>query len=571
MRTLKLTATAFAVTAALGGVSAAQADMAAAEDFLANEIGDLTVLSDDEAKAEMQWFIDAAEPFEGMDIRVVSETITTHEYESKVLAPAFTAITGINVTHDLIGEGDVVEKLQTQMQSGENIYDAYINDSDLIGTHWRYQQARNLTDWMAGEGADVTSPTLDIDDFIGIEFTTGPDGKIYQLPDQQFANLYWFRYDWFNDEQNKADFQEEYGYELGVPVNWSAYEDIAEFFTGREIDGQSVYGHMDYGKKDPSLGWRFTDAWLSMAGNGDKGEPNGLPVDEWGIRVNENSQPVGSCVARGGDTNGPASVYAIQKYIDWLQAYAPPEAAGMVFGEAGPVPAQGNIAQQIFWYTAFTADMVKDGIPVVDEEGDPKWRMAPSPKGAYWEEGQKLGYQDAGSWTLMKSTPVDRAKAAWLYAQFVTSKSVDLKKSHEGLTFIRESTIQDESFTERAPKLGGLVEFYRSPARVQWSPTGTNVPDYPKLAQLWWQNIGDASSGAKSPQEAMDSLCEAQEKILSRLERAGVQGDLGPKLNDEEDAEYWFSQPGAPKGPLDNEKPQGETVNYDELIKSWEG
>ena len=38
--------------------------------------------------------------------RLVSETITTHEYESKVLGPAFTAITGIKVTHDLIGEGD---------------------------------------------------------------------------------------------------------------------------------------------------------------------------------------------------------------------------------------------------------------------------------------------------------------------------------------------------------------------------------------------------------------------------------------------------------------------------------
>ena len=76
-----------------------------------------------------------------------------------------------------------------------------------------------------------------------------------------------------------------------MPVNWSAYEDIAEFFTGREIDGKKVYGHMDYGKKDPSLGWRFTDAWLSMAGNGDKGIPNGLPVDEWGIKVDENSQP----------------------------------------------------------------------------------------------------------------------------------------------------------------------------------------------------------------------------------------------------------------------------------------
>ncbi len=109
----------------------------------------------------------------------------------------------------------------------------------------------------------------------------------------------------------------KYGYELGVPVNWSAYEDIAEFFTGRDlsrlgVEGE-VYGNMDYGKKDPSLGWRYTDAWMSMAGVGDVGEPNGLPVDEWGIRVNENSQPVGSCVARGGATNGPAAVYAVKK------------------------------------------------------------------------------------------------------------------------------------------------------------------------------------------------------------------------------------------------------------------
>ena len=129
------------------------ADMEAAQEFLDNEIDGLSSLTREEQEAEMQFFVDAAKPFEGMDIKVVSETITTHEYESQVLAPAFTAITGINVTHDLIGEGDVVEKLQTQMQSGENIYDGYINDSDLIGTHWRYQQARNLTDWMAGEAA----------------------------------------------------------------------------------------------------------------------------------------------------------------------------------------------------------------------------------------------------------------------------------------------------------------------------------------------------------------------------------------------------------------------------------
>jgi glycerol transport system substrate-binding protein len=548
---------------------AAQADMAAAEKFLADEVKGLSTLTPEQQKAEMQFFIDAAKPFAGMEINVVSETITTHKYESEVLAPAFTAITGIKLKHDLIQEGDVVEKIQTQMQSGQNVYDAWINDSDLIGTHYRYQQAVPLSDWMTGEGKDVTLPTLDVDDFIGKSFTTGPDGKLYQLPDQQFANLYWFRYDWFNDEKNKSDFKAKYGYDLGVPVNWSAYEDIAEFFTGRDVGGQKVFGHMDYGKKDPSLGWRFTDAWLSMAGNGDVGIPNGLPVDEWGIRM-EGCRPVGSSVERGGDTNGPAAVYSIVKYLDWLKKYAPPQAQGMTFGEAGPVPAQGNIAQQMFWYTAFTADMVGDSAKaVLNDDGTPKWRMAPSPKGAYWREGMKLGYQDAGSWTLLKSTPVDRRKAAWLYAQFVTSKTVSLKKSHVGLTFIRESDIWDKSFTERAPKLGGLIEFYRSPARVQWSPTGNNVPDYPKLAQLWWQNIGDASSEAKTPQEAMDALAAAQDAVLGRLEKAGVQGECGPKLNPKKTAQEWFDAPGAPYPKLENEKPQGVTVNYDELIKSW--
>src|SRR5437660_632601 len=400
-----------------------------------------------------------------MEINVVSETITTHEYESRTLAKAFTEITGIKVKHDIIQEGDVVEKLQTQMQSGKNVYDGWINDSDLIGTHFRYNQTIILSDYMVGEGKDVTDPQLDVNDFIGKSFTTGPDGKLYQLPDQQFANLYWFRYDWFSNPEYKAKFKAKYGYDLGVPVNWSAYEDIAEFFTNdvKEINGVKIYGHMDYGKKDPSLGWRFTDAWLSMAGNGDKGIPNGKPVDEWGIRM-EGCRPVGSSV--------------------------------------------------------------------------------------------------------------DRRKAAWLYLQFIVSKTVSLKKSHVGLTFVRESDIWDKSFTERAPKLGGLIEFYRSPARVQWTPTGNNVPDYPKLAQLWWQNIGDASSGTKTPQAAMDSLAAAQDSVMERLEKSGVQGACGPKLNKKEKPEFWFAKAEkdhtiAPQRKLANEKPKGETIDYDALIKSW--
>ena len=567
----------FAVVTAMFVATSAMADMDAAKKWIDEEFQP-SALSKSQQEAEMQWFIDAAAPFRGMEINVLSESIPTHSYESDVLAEAFEEITGIKVNHQILGEGEVVQAVQTQMQTKRNLYDAYVNDSDLIGTHSRLQLTYNLTDFMAGDGKEVTNPGLDLDDFIGTQFTTGPDGDLYQLPDQQFANLYWFRKDWFDRPDLQEQFKEKYGYDLGVPVNWSAYEDIAEFFSNdvKNIDGVDIYGHMDYGKRAPDLGWRMTDAWLSMAGTGSKGEPNGVPIDEWGIRMEGGScNPAGASVSRGGAANGPAAVYAIRKWDEWLREYAPPGAASFDFYQSLPALSQGNVAQQIFWYTAFTADMVKpksEGNNTVDDNGKPLWRMAPSPHGPYWEEGQKVGYQDVGSWTILKSTPLDRAKAAWLYAQFVVSKTVDVKKSHVGLTFVRDSTVNHSSFSERAENLGGLVEFYRSPDRVAWSPTGINVPDYPKLAQIWWQQIGDVNSGAFTPQEAMDRLAEEMDVTMARMqaadEAANVYGGCGPRLNEPRSAEWWFENGGA-KPKLANEKPQGKTVNYDDLIARW--
>jgi glycerol transport system substrate-binding protein len=539
----------------------------------------ISALSKEDQLKELQWFQKAAEPFKGMEINVISETIPTHTYESTVLTKAFEEITGIKVNHQLLGEGEVVQAVQTQMQTNRNLYDGYVNDSDLIGTHSRLQLAYNLSDMMAGGWKDTTNPGLDLDDFIGKSFTTGPDGKLYQLPDQQFANLYWFRKDWFDRADLKEKFKAKYGYDLGVPVNWSAYEDIAQFFTEdvKEIDGVKIYGHMDYGKRAPDLGWRMTDAWLSMAGAGSVGEPNGVPIDEWGIRMEKGScNPSGASVSRGGEANGPAAVYAIAKWDEWLRKYAPPGAADYDFYQSLPALSQGNVAQQIFWYTAFTASMVApkaDGNNTVDDTGTPLWRMAPSPHGPYWKEGQKVGYQDAGSWTFLKSTPEDRAKAAWLYAQFVTSKTVDAKKSDVGLTFIRNSTVNHQHFTDRAGKLGGLVEFYRSPDRVRWSPTGVNVPDYPKLAQIWWQQIGDVNSGAFTPQQAMDRLAEEMEITMSRMEAAdkanNTYGGCGPRLSEPKDPSEWLGKEGGPKAKLENEKEQGVTVAYDDIIKRW--
>ena len=149
-----------------------------------------------------------------------------------------------------------------------------------------------------------------------------------------------------------------------------------------------------------------------------------------------------------------------------------------------------------------------------------------------------------------------------------------LKKSLVSLHLIRESDIWRDAMTEMAPKVGGLVEFYRSPARKLWTPTGVNVPGISAHgASVVAERLegdfrrGDAAAGHGRPGPRQDA-------IMERLEKSGVQGDRGPKMNEPKDPEYWYAQAAkdgnvAPQRKLANEKPQGVTVDYDELIKTW--
>lgn len=529
-----------------------------------------STLSKQEMARELKWFQQAAMPFKGKSISVVSEDIPTHRWERDVLAQHFENITGIKVHFDIIGEGSVVENIFKQVSQGAHLYDIYINDADHIGTHTRVQGVVNLTDYMKNEGRKFTNPYLDLSDFLNLQFGQDYDGQQLQLPDQQFANLYWFRYDWFTRPDIKNLFfkftEKKYGqgngYELGVPENWAAYEDIAEFFTRTPIDGKKVYGHTDFGKKSPSLGWRFTDAWLSIAGAGDVGLPNGSPVDEWGIRV-ENRIPVGSSVERGGATNSPAAIYALQSYIDWLNKYSPPSARTGTFRDINIAAAQGNVAQQIFLYTLWVNEPAFQQGDMIDHNGDPVWRLAPTPHGKYWEKGMKIGYQDAGSWTIPKDTRGPKRAAAWLWAQFCVSKTAAVAKFKAGGTPVRHSTLNSDFVQTNKKRWGGLIEFYQSNAIHLWTDTGLNVPHYPLMFRAWWPNLDKAIDGKITAKQAMDNIAESQDNIMASLKLA----KYSPKLNPKKTQAYWLAQPGAPKPERAREKPK--TMSYEAAIKLW--
>ncbi len=72
----------------------------------------------------------------------------------------------------------------------------------------------------------------------------------------------------------------------------------------------------------------------------------------------------------------------------------------------------------------------------------------------------------------------------------------------------------------------------------------------------------------------MDRLAAEMDLVMSRMqaadEKAKVYGGCGPRLNKKQDPSVWLNKPGSPKAKVD-EKPKGETVDYDELVKRWMG
>jgi len=70
----------------------------------------------------------------------------------------------------------------------------------------------------------------------------------------------------------------------------------------------------------------------------------------------------------------------------------------------------------------------------------------------------------------------------------------------------------------------------------------------------------------------MNRLAEEMDITMARMqqadEAANVYGGCGPRLNEPKDEAEWLGKGGA-KAKLANEKPAGQTVNYDELVARW--
>ena len=156
------------------------------------------------------------------------------------LSKEFEAESGHTMKFEFIPWPNFADRIQNELNSGGKLCDLLIGDSQWIGGGAENGHYVKLNDFFDKEA-------ISMDDFAPATvnaYSTWPKGtpNYYALPAMGDANGWFYRKDWFAREDLRAEFKTMYGRDLAEPKTQMELLDIAKFFNGREIDGQTVYG-----------------------------------------------------------------------------------------------------------------------------------------------------------------------------------------------------------------------------------------------------------------------------------------------------------------------------------------
>jgi len=68
-------------------------------------------------------------------------------------------------------------------------------------------------------------------------------GKKYMIANDHDGQVMYYRRDLLTDAKHRMAFQQRYGHPLEVPTTWTQFREVAEFFNGKDLNGDGVPDH----------------------------------------------------------------------------------------------------------------------------------------------------------------------------------------------------------------------------------------------------------------------------------------------------------------------------------------
>jgi len=336
----------------------------------------------------------------------------------KEMIPEFTQETGIKVNFLETPYDGVRTKELTSVKQNQGAYDVmYVDDI------WMYEYAKEGIIIPLDQYVEQDSAEVDFDDFVEkVRIAEAIiDDTIWLMPQRADAQCLFYRTDLFEDEENRSEFLNKYGYELKPPDTWIEFRDIAEFFT-RDLDDDGktdLYG-TTLTLKRPHFAFEF------------------FAMRYWAFTnqqfLDENQSPI---------FNSPKGQEALE-FLIGLKKYAPLGVSNWQHDESITAFASGITAMCPQWFAFYPVFNDPNTSNIVDNfsvtlvpgmNNDDKLVRAPSIGG--------------GSFGI----PVDSKlkDEAWEFIKYMTSKDFMKRAAMRGAIVTRKSSYSDPEVLEKHP------------------------------------------------------------------------------------------------------------------------
>ena len=384
------------------------------------------------------------------------------------LSKDFTASTEIGMNFEFVPWTNFADRFLNELNSGGKLCDLMIGDSQWIGGGATYGHYVQLNDFFDSEG-------ISMNDFLPATvyaYSTWPKGEpnYYALPAMGDALGWVYRKDWFSRPELQKAFKDEYGRDLGVPSNWNELMDIAKFFQGREIDGETRYGAAIYTER------------------GSEGITMGVTsaLYPWGFKY-ENTQ--GSYDMEGA-VNSAESVAGLEFYKAMYDCCTPPGHADAYMVANLDAYKSGQVAMQMNWF-AFFPGIAKDEV------------VGGETSGFFVNPSQNIDASTLGGQGISVVAYSDKQDLALEYIKWFAQPDVQAKWWALGGYSCHKSVLEDPGFADTAPF---AADFLKAMSGVQdfWQE-----PIYAELLLAMQQRVHDyVVAGQGTAQEALDKLIE---------------------------------------------------------------
>jgi len=384
------------------------------------------------------------------------------------LSKDFEAQSGHKMSFEFVPWPNFADRMLNELNSGGQLCDLLIGDSQWIGGGAESNHYVKLNDFF-------DSANISMDDFAPATvyaYSTWPKGtpNYYALPAMGDANGWFYRKDWFANEELQSAFKSEYDRELAEPKTQKELLEIAKFFQGREIDGKKVYGSAIFTERGSE--------GITMGATG--------ALYAWGFKY-ENTP---GKYDMEGAVNSAAAVEALEFYKELYKCCTPPGYTDSYMGESLDAFKSGQVAMAMNWFAFFP------GLYADPNTGGDKIDFFVNPPQN--NPGSTLGGQG-----ISVVSYSEKQDAALEYIKWFADPAVQAKWWSVGGYSAHNSVLNDPGFVSSQPFAGDFLE---AMANVQdfWQE-----PAYAELLLAMQKRLHDYIVADKgTAQEALDLLIE---------------------------------------------------------------